>query len=99
MARNTDKNAYWYVGIPRHSATYQRLLTDAKNKGISVPALIAVRIDDFYTGLAHPALAPVSTETRQGQSVAAATEGEEEAVPEEVKQEEMNAFAALDAWG
>jgi hypothetical protein len=95
MARNTDKNAYWYVGIPRHSPTYQRLLADAKDKGVSVPTLIAMRIDDIYKGIAGVA-------SEESLSEMTASEEVEEVPPSaETKsdQEEANALAALEAWG
>lgn len=93
MARNTDVNAYFYVGIPRNSTTYHRLLADAKRKGISVPALIAVRIDDFYEYGSHP-LTPVAAQTELDVAPSAINAP----ATDEVNQEELNAAAALDAW-
>ena len=89
MARNTDQNAYWYVGIPRESATYQRLVQDAREKGVSIPKLIAMRIDDFYKYGVHSVNSPVVKPPPLP-------------LPEEQKsdlnQEELNALAALDNW-
>lgn len=90
MARNTDQNAYWYVGIPRESATYQRLAQDAREKGVSIPKLIAMRIDDFYKYGVHSVNVPPAVELPPVP------------LPEEQKsdlnQEELNALAALDNW-
>lgn len=107
MARNTDRNAYWTVGIPRHSATYQRLVADAKDKGVTVSALIAMRIDDFYkygaqtVQIAAPlALGPLEGTEPDLHLVPASTESDEVTPPAgaEIDQEGANALSALDAW-
>lgn len=91
MARNTDQNAYWYVGIPRESATYQRLVQDAREKGVSVPKLIAMRIDDFYKYGVHsvnvPPVEPAPILPPQEQSTG-----------DLPNQEELNALSALENW-
>ena len=48
MARDYTKNAYFMVGIPRESATYDALCADAGETGLSLPQLIATRIADWY---------------------------------------------------
>lgn len=105
MARNTDKNAYWYVGIPKHSLTYQRLVADANDKGVSVPTLIAMRIDDFYKyGIASMQGVPASMEGEPDLlhivSPVSDNDEEEQSAGEAMQeQEEANALAALEAWG
>lgn len=91
MARNTDQNAYWYVGIPRKSATYQRLAQDASEKGVSIPKLIAMRIDDFYKYGPHSVNLPAVEAPSEPPVVA-----EEQTT--ELCQEELNALAALENW-
>lgn len=92
MARNTDQNAYWYVGIPRESATYQRLMQDAKEKGVSIPKLIAMRIDDFYKYGAHSVNVPTPVEP------APVLPPQEQTTGGPPNQEELNALAALENW-
>ena len=48
MARDRTKNAYFTVGIPIDSETYQALRADAKETGVSIPQLCVVRIADWY---------------------------------------------------
>lgn len=102
MARNTDRNAYWTVGIPRHSATYQRLVADAKDKGVTVSALIAMRIDDFYKYGAQTVqiAAPLEGIEPDPHLVSASTESDEMTPPAgaEIDLEGANALSALDAW-
>ena len=86
MARNTDQNAYWYVGIPRDTITYRQLVQDSKDKGVSIPKLIAMRIDDFYKYGVHSVnapmeLPPIPLDTEQ---------------KSDLSQEELNALAFLD---
>lgn len=48
MARNKDRNAYYTVGIPRDSQTFLKLQQDARDSGITVAKLIALRVSDWY---------------------------------------------------
>lgn len=90
MARNTDQNAYWYVGMPRTSTAYQRLTQDAKEKGVSVPKLIAMRIDDFYKYGVHSVSSPVVEEPPVQPAMV-----EQE---QELCQEEINALSFLESF-
>ena len=87
MARDTERNVYIYVGIPRDSETYQELLRDLKETGLTPPKLLAVRIADFYRRTN-------TTITRQVQS-------QKSEAPEEINEDvaALNASAALDEWG
>jgi len=48
MGRDRTRNAYFTVGIPLDSETYQALKAETEETGISIPQLIAVRITDWY---------------------------------------------------
>lgn len=52
MPRDPNRNVYVTIGIPRESATYDALLADAGETGLTVPQLIATRIADWYRLLA-----------------------------------------------
>ncbi|MEO9028346.1 MAG: hypothetical protein ABI413_05990, partial [Ktedonobacteraceae bacterium] len=57
MARDTDRNVYHTVGIPKDSAAYQRLMQEATESNISIPSLIALRVADWYRLTASGTLA------------------------------------------
>ncbi len=91
MARDTKRYAYFTIGIPRDSETFQKLLQDVQETGMQdmIARLLVVRIADFYlqTNTAIP------TRTTQPNPVEA---------PPETTNEDMaalNAQAALDEWG
>ena len=90
MARDTKRNAYYYVGIPRSSQTYQKLLQEAQETGISIPQLIGLRVSDWYKGNgAHV----------ERSSTPAQTEVKDEIVEETYEEvAASNANAALDEW-
>lgn len=95
MARDTDRNAYHTVGIPRDSAAYQRLMQEATESNISVPSLIALRVADWYRLTASGTLALAT----QGASVTSqgASKGQAEQDDHE-SQAKANALAAAEAW-
>jgi hypothetical protein len=88
MARDTERYVYLYVGIPRDSETYQKLLDDVEETGVAAPKLLAVRIADFYRQMTTTIARPASSQTKD--------------LPEEGMDEDvalMNANAVLDEWG
>lgn len=90
MARDTIRNAYFYVGIPRHSPIYQQLVQESNETGISIPQLIVLRTSDWYKGnssaVAHP-------------STPAKADAQDEIVEESYEEvAASNANAALDEW-
>jgi hypothetical protein len=94
MARDRTKNAYFTVGIPIDSETYQALKADAKETGISIPQLCAVRITDWYrlsAGGAHitatQAARPSGNTLEQAQN------------PSATNDLQSRASAAAAAWG
>lgn len=91
MARDTDRYVYLYVGIPRDSETYQKLLADADETGLSVPKVLAVRIADFYRQLLTSASAVKPTLPHRKREE---PEGE---MDEDLAT--LNANAVLDEWG
>ncbi len=93
MARDTQKYAYFYVGIPRDSETLQKLLQDVEETGETVPRLLAVRIADFY----RQTFTVVSTRTVQPPALNITEDPEEETTQLDLAA--INANAALDEWG
>jgi len=89
MARDTERYAYFTIGIPRDSETLEKLLHDAKECGMqdAIARLLVVRLTDFYkqTSTTIPTRAP------QVQKV-------EEPETTQLDIAAQNANAALDEW-
>ena len=49
MAKDTDKNIYYTVGIPKNSDLLRLLQQDAQTIGMQVPKLLVLRAHDYYT--------------------------------------------------
>jgi hypothetical protein len=94
MARDTENKAFYSVGIPKDSETYQQLLYDARESGISVAKLIALRtaysykMEKMLTGMSQRVTVPTNEQVEEP-----AEEPEED-----FSQADLNADAALDAW-
>ncbi len=93
MSRDTERYAYFTVGIPRDSETYQKLLQDAQETGKqdAIASLLTVRIADFYK------LTTTTLTTRAVPSPEQVEEPEEETTHLDLAA--INANAALDEWG
>lgn len=103
MARDTKRNAYFCVGIPKNSPIYEALMQDAEQRGISPSTLIGIRAGDFYKYGIQTAQAKQveASPSAQSEPVADAASVSDEVVPpldEEEEREAANALAALDAW-
>jgi hypothetical protein len=92
MARDTENKAFYSVGIPKDSQTYQKLLQDARESGISVAKLIALRVADWYKMGGQVMVMPQMV-SPSGEPVIEEPEPEED-----FSQADLNADAALDAW-
>ncbi len=90
MARDTERYAYFTIGIPRDSETLEKLLQDAKDTGMldTIAKLLAVRITDFY----KQTNTTIVTRAPQAQKV-------EEPETTQLDIAAQNANAALDEWG
>jgi len=95
MARDRTRNAYFTVGIPFDSETYQALKADAKEAGISIPQLLAVRIADWYKCSAGIGLAASAPAIR----ASGATEQTQRASTPPLQELQARASAAAAAWG
>ncbi len=90
MARDTERYAYFTVGILRDSETLQKLLQDARESSMpnEIAKVLGLRIADFYR----------QTNT----ALTRATQPDSVEAPLEVMNEDLaaiNANAALDEWG
>lgn len=95
MARDTDRNAYHTVGIPKDSVAYQRLVQEAAESNISIPSLIALRVADWYRLTASGALALAA----QGANMPGQGSNTNPAGPDSSgAQARANAEAAAEAW-
>ena len=66
MPRDPSRNVYVTIGIPRDSATYDALVADSAETGLTLAQLIATRIADWYRlGAGAP---PIRTATRADQA-------------------------------
>ncbi len=92
MARDTDRNAYHTVGMPKDSVAYQRLVQEAAESNISLPSLIALRVADWYRLTASGAFALAA----QGPKLA--NQETTEAREDQENQARTNAEAAAAAW-
>jgi hypothetical protein len=92
MARDTDRNAYHTVGMPKDSAAYQRLVQEATESNVSIPSLIALRVADWYR------LTASGTVALAAQRTTATTEEIAETHREQEIQARTNAEAAAEAW-
>jgi hypothetical protein len=95
MARDRTRNAYFTVGIPLDSETYQAIKADAMEAGISIPQLLAVRIADWYKCSAGIGLAASAAAIR----TPVAAEQTQRASAPSLHELQSRASAAAAAWG
>ena len=63
MPRNTERYAYFNVGIPKGSETHLRLLAEARESGVPPVQVIALRLADYYSGhAAQSCTVPVTSD-------------------------------------
>lgn len=94
MARNTENKAFFYVGIPRDSQTYQALSQESRESGISIAKLLLLRAGDYYKTRGQVVVMPQAGSTQQGN-----TDEVIQIDEDEFTQADLNADAALDTWG
>ncbi len=94
MARDRTKNAYFTVGIPIDSETYQALKADAKETGVSIPQLCAVRIVDWYRLLTGGGCVTTAQTARPSGNTL-----EQAQNPAATNDLQLRASAAATAWG
>jgi len=72
MARNTERDAIYTIGIPRNSDTFRQLQADSEETGVSMAKLIGLRVSDWYKLRQPPLLATATPdlETAQAKSIA-----------------------------
>lgn len=98
MPRDNERYAYYMVGIPRESALHQKILHDARERGMldAVARLLVVRLGDWYDqGGTVKASIEVPVESEPVITAPAAPTAGEEI---DLEMAAQNASAALDAW-
>lgn len=99
MARDTENKKFYHVGIPKDSETFRELISEARESGLPIARVIAMR-----TALSYRIEKLLTTGGRGGhlalsEPIDEPVDESDSEADEDYSQADANADAALDYWG